>query len=338
MALISDHSEIHKILIIQTASAGDVILATPVVEKLHHRFPSASVDFLLKKGNETLFTGHPFIHELMIWDKSRGKYKALFRLYKKIRVTHYDLIVNIQRFFSTGFITAFSGARIKAGFSKNPFSGYYTIRSDHGLSGGIHETERNLGLIESIAGPGSFPVKLYPGDNDFMAVEAYKRDKYICIAPASLWFTKQYPPVKWKEFVREVGHDTKIFFLGSGNDYEFCNDIIKEGLHRSSVNLAGKLTFLQTAALMKDAMMNFVNDSAPMHLASAMNAPVTAVYCSTVPSFGFGPLSDDSVIVETGEKLDCRPCGLHGRPECPEGHFKCALTIRKEDLLKRIHV
>ena len=52
--------------------------------------------------------------------------------------------------------------------------------------------------------------------------------------------------------------------------------------------------------LIKDAWMNFTNDSAPLHLASAMNAPVTVIYCSTVPRFGFGPLSDDSKIVEAG--------------------------------------
>jgi heptosyltransferase-2 len=54
---------------------------------------------------------------------------------------------------------------------------------------------------------------------------------------------------------------------------------------------------------------------------------VTAIFCSTVPYFGFGPLSDFSRVVETPEKLDCRPCGLHGYKACPQGHFKCAHTI-----------
>jgi len=79
--------------------------------------------------------------------------------------------------------------------------------------------------------------------------------------------------------------------------------------------------------------MNYVNDSAPMHFASAMNAAVTAVYCSTLPAFGFVPLSDISFIVETKEELSCRPCGLHGRPECPEQHFNCANQIANEQLL-----
>jgi len=65
----------------------------------------------------------------------------------------------------------------------------------------------------------------------------------------------------------------------------------------------------------------------------SVNAPVTAVYCSTLPSFGFGPVSDRSYIVETKEPLPCRPCGLHGRKTCPLKHFNCAYTIKDEQLL-----
>jgi heptosyltransferase-2 len=82
--------------------------------------------------------------------------------------------------------------------------------------------------------------------------------------------------------------------------------------------------------------MNYVNDSAPMHFASSVNAPVTAVYCSTIPAFGFGPLSDISHIVEIQEPLACRPCGLHGRQTCPLGHFNCAKKIHTSQLLNKI--
>jgi len=87
---------------------------------------------------------------------------------------------------------------------------------------------------------------------------------------------------------------------------------------------------------MSEAKMNYTNDSAPMHLCSAMNAPVTAVFCSTIPEFGFGPLSEKSFIVETHEKLDCRPCGLHGYNQCPKGHFKCG-NIRTQDLMSLVN-
>ena len=78
---------------------------------------------------------------------------------------------------------------------------------------------------------------------------------------------------------------------------------------------------------MQGATMNYVNDSGPLHIASAMNAPVTAVFCSTVPAFGFGPLRANGRVVETTENLTCRPCGLHGYKACPQGHFRCALDV-----------
>jgi heptosyltransferase-2 len=84
---------------------------------------------------------------------------------------------------------------------------------------------------------------------------------------------------------------------------------------------------------MEKAAMNYTNDSAPVHIASAVNAPVTEIFCSTVPGFGYTPLSDHARIVETREKLACRPCGIHGRKECPEGHFKCAWGIEVKDVL-----
>ena len=99
------------------------------------------------------------------------------------------------------------------------------------------------------------------------------------------------------------------------------------------MNLCGKLSLLQSAALIKNAEMNYVTDSAPMHLASAMDASTTTIFCSTIPDFGFGPLASNSKVVETKEKLNCRPCGLHGFKKCPEKHFKCANNILIQDII-----
>ncbi len=167
-------------------------------------------------------------------------------------------------------------------------------------------------------------------------MSGYKNDDYICIAPASIWFTKQFPEEKWIEFLNRIDLNLTVLLLGSKNDFELCERIRENCKHDKANNLAGELSLLETAALMKGAEMNYVNDSAPQHLASAVNAPVTAIFCSTVPEFGFGPLSGDSAIVQTDKKLDCRPCGLHGFRKCPEGHFDCANTIDISQLTNRI--
>lgn len=324
-------------LIIQTASIGDVILATPVIEKLHHYYPEAKIDFLLKKGNESLFWGHPFLGKVIVWDKSEEKYKNMFRVGNYIRDKKYDVVINLQRFASTGFLTIYSGSRMKVGFNKNPFSLLFNKRIKHTIhKGNIHEIHRNQELIKSFTDDKHYSVKLYPSQKDFAGMSQYKTVRYITISPASLWFTKQYPEEKWIDFIKSVKNDTHIYFLGAPNDRDICDRIIQESGYSMTLNFAGKLSFLESAALMKDAAMNYMNDSAPLHLASAVNAKETAIFCSTVVDFGFGPLSDDSIIVETKENLKCRPCGLHGLKKCPEKHFECAITIDNNELLNRL--
>ena len=323
-----------KILVIQTAFLGDAILATSLLESLHGAFPDAQLDFLVRKGHETLFDGHPYLHEVLFWDKKKDRYRHLWQLLRRIRKRRYDQVITLQRFASTGFLTAFSGAGMRVGFDKNPFSFAFTHKKKHELLAGTHEVERNFSLIEDQAKYPPHPPRLYPTAADYAAVKPYQSEPYLCIAPASVWFTKQYPVERWAELVQKLPARYKIHILGSPADYDLGQKLIElSGQSTSATNLCGQLSFLESAALMQRAAMNYVNDSAPMHLASALNAPVCAVYCSTVPAFGFEPLSGESHIVEINYPLPCRPCGLHGHRACPQGHFRCALDIETKQLL-----
>jgi len=331
---------LQKFLIIQTAFIGDVVLATPLIEKLHHFFPDAEIDFLLRKGNEQLFTGHPFIHEVLIWDKKVNKQKNLFRMLTRIRKNRYDKVINLQRFLATGLLAAFSGANEIIGFDKNPLSFLFTRKIKHYYGGDqpVHEITRNLELIKEFTDDNEFKPKLYPSQTDFNYIDALLSSKFITVSPASVWFTKQFPPSKWISFIKSIPGGMGIYLLGGPGDISLC-EFISESCNRTELKvLTGSLTYLQSAALMSRAIMNYVNDSAPMHFASAMNAPVTVVYCSTIPGFGFGPLSEIRYIVEIDHPLYCRPCGLHGYKSCPEKHFRCAMDIRPEQIINTLPV
>lgn len=232
----------------------------------------------------------------------------------------------------------FLGAKSKAGFDKNPFSFCYTTKVKHIISAPysenyINETERNQALIAAITSPEASLPKLYPQASDHEKVKQYKTRPYICISPASVWFTKQFPAGKWIELIDIIPAQYNIFLLGGPSDTSLTQQIKSKATHSALTDLCGQLSYLQSAALMQDAAMNYTNDSAPLHFASAIDAPVTAVFCSTVPAFGFGPLRNNGKVVEIKERLYCRPCGLHGRKACPEGHFRCAMEITNERLL-----
>lgn len=311
-----------RFLVIQTAFIGDVILATALLEKLNQSYPNSEIDILVRKGNEALFLGHPFLHECLIWDKKNNKYGHLLSLVKEIRKRKYDAVINCQRFAASGLLTALSGAKIKSGFDKNPFSYTYTHKTTHIIGDGRHETDRNQSLISFLTDEHTAKPKLYISEN------TTNTEEYVCMAPASVWFTKQLPVHQWIKLTNLISKNYTIKLIGAKGDYALCETIINASERKINIeNLSGTLSLLESAALMKNAKMNYVNDSAPLHLTSAVNAPVTVFFCSTVPEFGFGPLSDNQRIIQVKEKLDCRPCGLHGFNACPKGHFKCGNDI-----------
>jgi heptosyltransferase-2 len=324
-------------LLIQTAFIGDVILATALVEHLHHTAPATPIDVLVRRGNEGLLAGHPHVRQVLVWDKKHQKYPNLLRLLQQIRRARYARVVTMQRFASTGFLTAFSGAPERVGFAENPFSRFFTRRVPHVIGDGTHEVQRNLGLLMDASPSATTPnlrPALYPTPADEAAAAPYAAvGDYLCLAPTSVWFTKQYPQEKWLELLAALPAHLPVYLLGGPPDVAACEQLTQAAKRPGLVNLAGKLSLLESAALMRGAVLNYVNDSAPMHLGSAVDAPVCAIFCSTVPAFGFGPLSSFARVVEHLGPLACRPCGLHGHARCPLGHFRCAREIEISQLL-----
>lgn len=328
-----------KILFIQTAFIGDVVLATALQEKMHAAYPDSEIHWLVRQGNEVLFHQHPYVKKVWVWNKQKHKYVELFNLIRSIRKEQYDVAVNLQRFAATGLLTVLSGAKTTIGFDKNPFSRFFSTSVPHQIStehAELHETNRNQLLIANFTDATPARPRLYPTPAQYQKVAPYQTEPYICLAPASVWFTKQFPMHQWVKLLEALPPNYSVYLLGAPGDRKLCEEIIRLAAVNTATNLCGLLNLLESAALQGGAIMNYVNDSAPMHFASAMNAPVTAIYCSTLPQFGFGPLSDNSHVVETTETLSCRPCGLHGKMACPEKHFRCANSINIQQLLNTL--
>jgi ADP-heptose:LPS heptosyltransferase len=325
-----------KILIIQTAFIGDAILSTAVARKLNESNKPFEIYYLVREGNETL-VDLPYIKKIFVWDKKQRKYASLLKIVKEIRQNRFDVVVNLQRFFTTGLVTAFSKGKQKIGFRENPLSVFFHIREMHKMGNGKHEVERNQKLIAHLTGGEPSRPELFIDETIERQIKPYAdTTPYITIAPASVWFTKQFPKKKWIEFLDKIPEKYCIYIIGAPGDYKLGEEIIIKTKHENIKNLCGKISLLASAALMKFATMNYVNDSAPLHLASAANAPVRAIFCSTVPDFGFGPLSDDSRVIQTTVNLECRPCGLHGKKVCSIGTFRCAMEIDTDKMAREL--
>lgn len=318
-------------LIIQTAFIGDVILCTPVVSELKRLYPTAKIDVLVRKGNDSLLQNNPAINKVLVFDKNKSKLTALRAVIKEVRLTKYDEVINLQRYASSGIICLLARTSSRIGFSKNAFPFIYNKRITHSLSEGDHEVTRNLKTIAHHGAKKLVRPVLYPSKEAYKTVANYKEAPYYCLAPASVWFTKQLPKEKWIALIHLLQKRGLVLLIGGPNDKALCKEIACNFDASKVKNIAGKYTLLESAALMESAKLNYVNDSGPQHIASAMNAPVVSFFCSTIPYFGFGPLSEKSKIIQTTESLTCKPCGIHGFKSCPKGHFKCGKGIEISD-------
>lgn len=328
------HASSKTILIIQTAFIGDTILASQFARAVKETYPDSKIHFFLRKGNESVIQGLTSIEKTWIWDKQGGKTRNLFKLIRELRTYQFDMVFNLHRHFNSGLVSALVKSPVKAGFKQNPLSFFYTHKVNHLIPHpqGWHEVQRNLELLKTIRpefqivdNSKNYKPELPIQQKNIDKVSSLVSDNYFVIAPASVWFTKAWSEHKYRELTKELSQMGKVYFIGAPDDKSLC-DRIRENISNTE-NLCGGLNLLDSAALMKNARRVFVNDSAPLHLASCVNAKTTAIFCSTVPSFGYTPLADESVVVDVGNLLSCRPCGLHGYKACPLGHFKCSEDI-----------
>ena len=310
-----------KVLIIQTAWLGDVILTTGLVESVHAAHPRAHIDLIIQTKWCGVFERHPFIRHIYGLDKSK-KWSSIRAIIAATKTTNYDLLINTHRYLSSGYLAWRITARKKIGYKKNPLSFLYSTRVGYDLTDQRHETERLHDLLMPLSIPMKRPPRLYPPRETSIDLPEH----FICIAPCSAWLTKMLPIDKWVSFIRSLPPTLSVVCVGGAADYSYCEQL-QQLSDRTILNTCGKVPFLESAYIMSLAERCYVLDSASLHICSALNLPVTAFFLSTSPELGFSPLSDDAIVIQTDKKLSCKPCGSHGKSKCPEGHFKCADLI-----------
>jgi heptosyltransferase-2 len=196
---------------------------------------------------------------------------------------------------------------------------------------GEHEVKRVLSLLKPVEKEevGIIPPVLKLEEPDIEKGRRILRTKgiedgFIAIFPGSKWTTKRWLPEGFAGLInllKKNGFSPVI--LGSSEEKELCDRIAKETGVKS---LAGETSIEDLISISFHARAIISNDSAPVHIASALDKPVVAIFGPTHPSLGFYPLSKKSAIVQN-EELPCRPCSLHGGRSCPEKHFLCMKTI-----------
>ena len=331
-----------KILVIQTAFIGDVILTLPMIQVLNKMFPESEIHVLCIPSAEEIFKVSPFVNEVLVLDK-RNKHKSLSSLYsfsKKVRKERYTRIYSPHRSFRSALLIMFSGIRETYGFSNSSLNHVYKNLVEYKTEN--HEVQRNLDLIGFIYSANGWRIlpqlniPLETGSKIDNYLENSGINQFICVAPGSVWNTKIYPVGYYEEIIKYVVNNTqyKVLLIGGEKDKILCSDIASN-LSEKVYSVAGKFSIVESIEILKRTLLLITNDSAPTHMAMCADIPVITLYCSTTSDIGFYPYNNKSSFLSY-DNLFCKPCGIHGYEKCPIGTFECGYNLKPDIVIKKI--
>lgn len=329
-----------RILILQTAFLGDLILTLPLLDAVHRRWPKASIDVIVRASYANVLDGHAAVRSVIPYDKhaSERGIGAMRSMVGRLRERRYDLAFVPHRSFRSGLLVWLTGIKRRVGYRRVTGSIFYTDRVPRDMT--QHESARVLALLnpldsEYVARQDSRPhlpvdrMDTLDEVDDWMDEVGLPRDRrLVVLAPGSVWATKRWPEEHWAGLLRLLREDRSlaVVLVGGPEDRDLCVRVKDAGGSEAYV-AAGRLSVLGSAALISRAEVLVTGDTAPLHLAQGVRTPTVAIFGPTVPEFGFGPTGENDRIL--GTDLPCRPCAIHGSRECPLGHHHCMRWLRE---------
>ena len=295
-------------LVIKPSAIGDVVHALPVLNLIRRRWPAAHVSWLVTPACAGLLDGHPQLDEVIRFDRKRFGHAwrnpaaaaALATFHRDLRRRRFDLVIDLQGLFRSGWLGFSTGAKVRVGTSTDREFGW-AFHTHVAPVGGRdrHAVDRYLSLAEHL-GLGTGPVEfVFPTDDADRAAVAplLPAEPFAVFLPATHWPTKRWPPERFAELVRPLRDRFGLTSVVAGGP--------DAGAVPGAVHLAGRTTLRQLAAVLERASLVVANDTGPMHMAAALGRPLVTVFGPTDPA-RTGPYGrPDSVV-----RLDvpCSPC------------------------------
>ena len=347
-----------SILILRMSSLGDVVHALPTLAALRRRFPRARLGWVVRPAVKDLLVGNPCLDEVLVLGSPKQAALAgngpqviglpdllhPVGLARALRARSYELTLDLQGLLKSSFIAYLSGARWRIGYQSWQegqflFNNLRLVpdRKD------IHAIWGYLGFAQ-VLGADPLPIEFPVGwsSQDEGAVSQLLAEKgllhveqSVALAPGGTWQSKRWPPESYGEvaltLARRAGLRSVI--VGSGVDAERAA-LIRRVAGEAAVDLTGRTTLKQLAALLKRSALMIGNDTGPMHLAAALGTRTVAILGPTAGE-RIGPYGEGNAIVASG--LACGPCRKRSCP--PAGAPACMVKITPQQVVEAaLHV
>jgi len=330
-----------RILIIQTAFLGDVILITPLIRAVKQLFPRAEIDALVVPQSSGVLVNNPNLRNILTFDKRKNKVKAFWKTMHELRKNKYDLAISPHSSTTTAWLMVLACIPERVGFDRWHASKYLTHKVPHYDDRGWHKVQKLLHLL-TVFSDREFDrqTELFPSEQDQQKAKeitgqgVFAGRPAIAMAPGSIWNTKRWPEAYYTQLAKLLYEDQyNLIFMGGKEERDLCARIVRNA-GAEAQNLAGQTSILESAALAGQCDLMICNDSGALHIANAMKTDVFVFFGPTVQSIGYFPFRENDVVFEL--EMECRPCGSHGGDKCPLEHHKCMVEISPEMVYEKI--
>ena len=339
-----DKKTIKRILVRGPNWLGDAVMCEPALRGLRSLFPDAQISLLVKPGVADLFAGHPAVMRVLTYD-AKGRHAGIsgkWALAKQLRRSRFDLAVLFQNAFEAAVLTFLAGVPRRYGYATDGRSLFLsdpiTVPDRHPS---VHQVRyywdllKPLGLTGDPFVPG---LGVLPGEEQAMAQRFVQggvgsSDLVIGINPGSTYGgAKRWLPERFAEVTERLcctiresrGQSVCVIIFGAKGE-ERLGQEIATCLSSRSLVLSGMTTIRELMAALKRCSLLLTNDTGPMHIASAFQVPVVAIFGPT-DWRTTSPFGSAHAIVR--QPVDCAPCLLR---ECPIDH-RCMTGVAVEQV------
>ena len=327
--------DFQRILLIKPSSPGDIIHALPVLHGLRRRYPAARISWLVVTPFANLIEADAALSEVILFDRKR-----FGRLGRSLRVTRdfaafvrglrrrrFDLDIDLQGLFRSGFLARACGASVRVGFANARELAwvFYTDRISP-ADPDCHAADRNYavaGLLGFADVPMDFGIAITDADRGHVSGLLKQSgflpgQRYAVLVPGTRWETKRWPVERLGRLAGIIRqeHYLDSVLVGGADDVEEAERAV-EASNGSAKNLCGRTTLRQLAALIDRAAIVVTADSTPMHLAAALHRPLVALFGPTNPR-RTGPYDHQGDVLRLD--LRCAPCYLRRLRQCRHDH------------------
>ena len=344
-----------RILVIRLDLIGDLVLSLTVVRALKRTYPEAEIDLLALPASAKVASYDPNLSEIITYDPNIWRRpKALFQLKnwrevsalrQKLRARHYDLAVSVYANWAA-ILAVLSGARRRVGYGPEGYPGFMTDSVPGGIPGrwrhwapldNKHEVDYCLALAQAagatLTSDDRIP-RLYVDEKTRAEVDQLllhaglqpHKPLIVCHINSNNGQSKRWPIPYWATLIDRLIHQegAQVVLTGAPGDMPQIDQVTSR-MHERAINLAGKTSLTQLAALLQRADLLISGDSGPLHMGVACGTPILGIYGPTNPSLG-GPVSPDATVLRSG--IWCSPCyNARDTADCPFYTTQCMKNI-----------